>query len=37
MRNPPAFFMVLIPAVLIVAVVGGLLLWMWYVFSGGPH
>jgi hypothetical protein len=31
----PAFFMVLIPALGLVAVIGGLALWIWYVASGG--
>jgi len=31
----PAFFFVLVPAVLIVAIVGGFVLWIWYMVTGG--
>lgn len=33
----PAFFFILVPAVGLVVVVGGLVLWIWYVIGGGPR
>jgi hypothetical protein len=32
----PAFFFVMVPAVLLVAIIGGLAFWIWYLANGGP-